>query len=149
MPEFAARSRFLVLALLPALAACATAVPQAGQPQGATRPVARVPAVRIPPTQPAPSATGFRPARIMDLPGLDGIIGAARDGLVARFGQPRLDVVEGDVRKLQFVGTACVLDVYLYPPAPGAEPRATYVDARRSSDGLDVDRASCAAALQR
>lgn len=85
----------------------------------------------------------------MDLPGLSGIIGADRSGLLARFGQPRLDVVEGDVRKLQFVGTACVLDVFLYPPAPGAEPRATYVDARRSSDGLDVDRAACAAALQR
>ncbi|NTZ43580.1 hypothetical protein G7A66_10900 [Altererythrobacter sp. SALINAS58] len=149
MLKVAARSKFLVAALLPALAACATAVPQAGRPQGAMRPVVRTPAVRIPPTQPAPSATGFRPARVMNLPGLDGIIGAERSGLLARFGQPRLDVVEGDVRKLQFVGTACVLDVFLYPPAPGAEPRATYVDARRSSDGLDVDRAACAAALQR
>lgn len=149
MSRVAARSRFLIAALLPALAACATAVPQTGQTQGATRPVVRAPAVRIPPTQPAPSATGFRPAKVMDLPGLSGIIGADRSGLLARFGQPRLDVVEGDVRKLQFVGTACVLDVFLYPPAPGAEPRATYVDARRSSDGLDVDRAACAAALQR
>ncbi len=149
MPEFAARSRILILGLLPALAACATAVPQAGQPQGATRPGVRAPAVRIPPTQPAPSATGFRSAKVMNLPGLDGIIGAERAGLLSRFGQPRLDVVEGDVRKLQFVGTACVLDIFLYPPVPGAEPRATYVDARRSSDGLDVDRAACAAALQR
>jgi hypothetical protein len=32
---------------------------------------------------------------------------------------------------------------------PGAEPVATYVDARRPSDGLDVDRAACVAALQR
>ena len=34
-------------------------------------------------------------------------------------------------------------------PAPGAAPKATYVDARRSSDGLDVDRAACVKALKR
>jgi len=49
---------------------------------------------------------------------------------------------------LQFSGTACVLDVYLYPPAAGSEPEATYVDARRSSDGQDVDRAACIVALR-
>jgi hypothetical protein len=41
-----------------------------------------------------------------------------------------------------------VLDVYLYPLTQGAEPTATYVDARRASDGLDVDRARCVAALR-
>jgi hypothetical protein len=41
-----------------------------------------------------------------------------------------------------------VLDVYLYPPSPGATPSATYVDARRPSDGLDVDRAACVRALR-
>ena len=60
----------------------------------------------------------------------------------------RLDVVEGDARKLQFSGEPCVLDIYLYPMRKGGEPAATYVDARRSSDGLDVDRASCIAALR-
>jgi len=58
-------------------------------------------------------------------------------------------VLEGDARKLQFVGEACVLDVYLYPMSPGAEPTATYVDARRASDALDVDRIACANALKR
>ena len=47
------------------------------------------------------------------------------------FGTPRLDIVEGDARKLQFSGGACVLDVYLYPPAAGREPETTYIDARR------------------
>ena len=65
------------------------------------------------------------------------------------FGPPRLDVREGDMRKLQFTGEACVLDVFLYPLRPGAEPVATHVEARRTSDGLDVDRAACIAALAR
>ncbi|MBW8785081.1 MAG: hypothetical protein JF593_10670, partial [Novosphingobium sp.] len=66
-----------------------------------------------------------------------------------QFGEARLDVWEGDARKLQFTGVPCVLDVYLYPVAPGREPQATYVDARRPSDGKDVDRAACIAALRK
>lgn len=84
----------------------------------------------------------------MDIPGLEGVIGSDAGALTRQFGTARLDVKEGDVRKLQFSGTACVLDIYLYPPSPNAEPRATYVDARRASDGLDVDRAACVAALR-
>jgi hypothetical protein len=76
------------------------------------------------------------------------VIGARSADLSRLFGPPRLDVVEGDARKLQFVGPACVLDVYLYPPDRG-EVRATYVDARRSTDARDVDRAACVAALRR
>ncbi|WP_420834960.1 hypothetical protein [Pelagerythrobacter marensis] len=86
---------------------------------------------------------------MMDLPGLEGVIGADADALQRTFGTARLDVWEGDARKLQFSGEACVLDVYLYPLRPGAEPTATYVDTRRSSDGFDVDRAACVAALRR
>ncbi len=85
----------------------------------------------------------------MSLPGLEGVIGADETALERQFGQPRLDVWEGDARKLQFSGEPCVLDVYLYPPRPGAKPTATYVDARRASDGLDVDRAACVRALKR
>jgi hypothetical protein len=69
--------------------------------------------------------------------------------LIRQFGTPRLDVREGDMRKLQFSGQACVLDVFLYPLQPRAEPVATYVDARRPNDGADVDRAACVAALAR
>lgn len=103
----------------------------------------------IPPTQPArTSPSGFRPARVMQVPGLEGVIGSTVEGLQRQFGLARLDVWEGDARKLQFSGEACVLDVYLYPAQPGAEPQATYVDARRASDGLDVDRVACVKALR-
>lgn len=64
------------------------------------------------------------------------------------FGEPRLDIVEVNGRKLQFVGKACVLDVYLYPDGKADTEIVTYVDARRS-DGAAVDRASCVDALQR
>ena len=84
----------------------------------------------------------------MNMPGLEGVIGADAESLQRMFGTARLNVWEGDARKLQFTGEACVLDVYLYPLRPGAKPTATYVDARRASDGLDVDRAACVAALR-
>lgn len=83
------------------------------------------------------------------MPGLEGVIGANVNELTRQFGTPRLDVWEGDARKLQFSGTACVLDIYLYPSAGGREPQATYVDARRASDGIDVDRAACVSALKK
>lgn len=136
------RSKLLpLLALLPALAACAPAATQ-------QRP-ARATSQAVPPQQPAPlPATGFRTARVMRGPGLEGVIGADVDGLIRQFGTPRLDVWEDDARKLQFAGTRCILDVYLYPPRQGATETATWVDARRS-DGRDVDRAACIAAMKR
>lgn len=82
------------------------------------------------------------------LPGLEGVIGSTATQLSRQFGQARLDVLEGDARKLQYSGKSCILDVYLYPGAPGREPQATYVDARRASDGRDVDRAACVSALR-
>ena len=83
------------------------------------------------------------------MPGLEAVIGSDASALVRLFGPAELDVREGDTRKLQFRGKPCVLDVYLYPYAPGQQPRATYVDARRASDGRDVNRASCVSALRR
>lgn len=112
----------------PVKSASAAAVPRSS---------VRVPVRRAPP-----------PAQVQVLPGLQGVIGATGADLVRRFGTPRLDVLEGDARKLQYSGTACVLDIYLYPPAPGREPQATYVDARRASDAQEVDRAACIAALR-
>lgn len=85
----------------------------------------------------------------MSLPGLENVIGKNETALANMFGAPRLTVKEGDARKLQFTGEACVLDIYLYPLQPRAEPSATHVDARRASDGQDVDRAACVAALRR
>ena len=131
--------------LLLALAACVSAP---------DRPTTARPSVPIgtPPPQDAaktPEAGAFRAPRILDLPGLEHVIGKNETALANLFGPPRLNVKEGDARKLQFVGEACVLDIYLYPLQPRGEPSATYVDARRASDGVDVDRAACARALRR
>ncbi|WP_374295381.1 hypothetical protein [Sphingomonas sp.] len=79
--------------------------------------------------------------------GLERVVGQDMAGLVKLFGQPDADVREGNARKLQFQGTFCVLDAYLYPK--GSEPpRVTYLDAREP-DGSAIDRASCVAALVR
>ncbi len=132
----------VTLPLLTLLAACAsTAEPAERSPAPSTRPVSapvRAPVRRTPP-----------PALVQVLPGVEGVIGATRADLLRQFGTARLDVWEGDARKLQFAGQACVLDVFLYPKNAGAEPQATYVDARRPSDGRDVDRAACIAALRK
>lgn len=129
----------IALALAPALAACA-AGPASQHPAATTQPRPRTV---------APVRTAPPPPRVQAAPGLEGVIGANSDALIRQFGIPRLDVWEGDARKLQFSASACVLDIYLYPSAPGREPEATYVDARRASDGQDVDRASCVAALKK
>ena len=105
-----------------------------------------------PPQQPvrtAPSGGGFIAPRVMDLPGLEGVIGRDATALANLFGPPRLEVKEGDAMKLQFSGSPCVLDIYLYPLQPGGRPSATHVEARRASDGENVDRAACVAALRR
>jgi len=104
----------------------------------------------VPPTvtRPGPARPPIRP-RVMAGPGLEGVIGGNAGDLQRQFGAARLDVIEGDARKLQFSGNACVLDVFLYPETEGREPTATYVEARRASDGKDVDRVSCVAALRK
>lgn len=117
-------------------------------------PVKSVGTVAVPPRVPRgqvrpPVRRAPPPPQIQALPGVAGVIGATPADLARQFGSPRLDVWEGDARKQQYSGTACVLDIYLYPATPGREPQATYVDARRPSDGQDVDRAACIAALRR
>ncbi|MBB3859894.1 hypothetical protein GGQ88_001155 [Novosphingobium hassiacum] len=82
------------------------------------------------------------------IPGLENVIGADVAQLGRQFGAPRLDVIEDDARKLQWTGTACILDIYLYPQPGNPRPTATYVDARRS-DGREVDRAACVTALRK
>jgi len=139
--------RKLILVLLPLLGACVSGTQGAAPNPNAQRPISRP--VSVPPTRPAPppQSGAFQAPRVMNIPGVQGVIGASAAGLQRQFGTARLDVIEGDTRKLQFHGEACVLDVYLYPLRKGAQPSATYVDARRASDGLDVDRAACIAAL--
>lgn len=147
-------TRFLATALASlALAACAAApsrptggaVPPPVRPQGVPPPSASVP-----PTVPLPPPVdGFREPEIMRGPGLDGVMREHAPSLIRQFGSPRLDVAEGDMRKLQFSSAACVLDIYLYPLRPGAEPVATWAGARRASDGAEVDLLACMQALRR
>jgi hypothetical protein len=75
--------------------------------------------------------------------GLEGVIGSSAPALVRRFGPARIDLLEGDARKLQFAGSACVLDIYLYPVHAGAEPTATHVAARQRAGGAAVDQGAC------
>lgn len=101
----------------------------------------RKPSARIdaPTTLPQRTATDQR--------GLEAVMGKDSAALIGMFGKPRLDAVEAYGRKLQFSGKQCVLDAYLYPEGKNRAEIVTYVDARRS-DGAEVDRATCIAALQ-
>lgn len=132
----------IVLATL-MLASCGGAEMSAG----GTSPVRSAPPpVRTSVPRPAPVV---RPsAQIQTIPGLESVIGADALQLGRQFGTPRLDVIDDDARKLQWTGTACILDVYLYPQPGSSRATATYVDARRG-DGRDVDRAACVAALRK
>ncbi len=136
---FPRRAGLAALLLVPLLSACGAS--GGGTVQSASA------ATRAPPRQPVSRPPAA--AQVHMMPGLEGVIGATATDLSRQFGSPRLDVWEGDARKLQFSGTACILDVYLYPAAQGREPQATYVDARRASDGINVDRAACVSALKR
>ena len=76
------------------------------------------------------------------------LVGQRAGAALSQFGRPRLDVAEGAGRKLQFAGTACILDIYYYAPKQGAEPVATHVDAR-TPEGRDANVDSCVNALRR
>lgn len=136
------RKSLPMLAIALVLSGCAsntpsprsTPLPPPGQAGNAVRQPGRI----------TPRAPSFQ-----TVPGLEGVIGADRSSLVRQFGPPRLDVWEGDARKLQFTGSACLLDIYLYPTKHSGEPIASYLDARRVSDGQDVDRTACVAALRK
>lgn len=99
----------------------------------------------VPPPQPIASVNPGPPASAFTKGGP--LMGEDVRQLTRQFGTPRLDIREATMRKLQFANGRCVLDAYLYPPAPGKEPVVTHVDAR-SPVGVNVDPASCAAALQ-
>lgn len=138
------RSTPLVLLATLALAACGGG--------GQTAPIRSTPKppVKSPvrTTVPRPGPAARPTAQVQMIPGLEGIIGSDALQLGRVLGKPRLDVIEDDARKMQWTGTACILDVYLYPQPGANRPTATYVDARRG-DGRDVDRAACVAALRK
>jgi hypothetical protein len=87
--------------------------------------------------------------QVMAARGLEGVIGSGAAALTRRFGVPRLDLAEGDARKLQFAGGACVLDIYLYPVAAAAEPTATHVEARLRQGGAATDAGACIREVER
>jgi len=142
-----------VLLMTVGLAGCVGApsgAPVQSRPVSQPAPVTTTPAPTAPlPTQVAPSTNSFIAPKVLDAPGLRGVIGTSERRLTQIFGEPRLTVREGDAVKLQFSGQACVLDVFLYPLRPREEPSATHVEARRASDGQPVNRGSCVAALKR
>ncbi len=115
-----------------ALAGCA-----GGPRPAASRPAAppRSTSVVVPPVM-APEGTG-------------GVIGAPAESLTRRLGTPRIDLAEGDARKLQFAGATCVLDVYLYPASAGAAPTATHVAARLRQGGGAVAPEACIREVER
>ncbi|AEG49982.1 hypothetical protein Sphch_2321 [Sphingobium chlorophenolicum L-1] len=115
----------LIAALCSAVAACGGVVPP--------------PATQISRPPAGPPASAFtRPGPL---------IGTDARHLIQMFGQPRLDIRESTMRKLQFANGRCVLDAYLYFPPQGKEQLVTHVDARTPT-GTDIDAASCSAALQ-
>ncbi|MBV7265530.1 hypothetical protein [Erythrobacter ani] len=77
------------------------------------------------------------------------IIGQRAQALTSRFGTARIDLTEGDARKLQFAGRTCILDIFLYPRANGAQPVATHVEARLRDGGRGADSEACAAEIAR
>lgn len=94
-------------------------------------------------------AAATAPAPIRQNVGPADIIGLSAETLTARFGQTRIDLAEGDARKLQFAGSSCVLDIYLYPTQRGTQPVASHVAARLRNGGTSVDAVACAAEIQR
>jgi hypothetical protein len=124
--------------IMAALLAAMIVAPAAGQRSRSRT----APAVRLPVRPPVPP-----PA--LPRADLDSVIGRDARAVAALFGTPALDLREGPARKLQFLGAACVLDLYLYPPrGGGGEQVVTHVDAR-FPDGRDMDRNGCIASLSR
>ncbi|MFM7379023.1 MAG: hypothetical protein ACKO1O_13005 [Erythrobacter sp.] len=134
----------------PLLTAALLAVALAGCAGGARKPAASAP------------RPGFRPAaaatprsaivvvpEVMAPAGLSGVIGSPAAALTARLGSPRIDLAEGDARKLQFSGATCVLDIYLYPVTAAAEPTATHVAARLRQGGAPADAGECLREIER
>lgn len=110
---------------------------------------AGIPAAKPPVATATPGRAVVRMPAMMQVSGLENVIGASASSLTRRFGEPRLDVAEGDVRKLQFAGRDCVMDIYLYPMQRGEEPVATHVEARQRQGGAPVDRRQCLGEITR
>ena len=98
---------------------------------------------------PTPQAGSFRAPVVQNERGLESVIGKGASALTQRFGKARLDLSEGDARKLQFSSNDCVLDIFLYPLRDNTVPVATHVEARQRVGGAATDRARCIAEVER
>jgi hypothetical protein len=98
---------------------------------------------------PSPVRTALPAPKILREEGLESVIGKGAPFLTRRFGRARIDLSEGDARKLQFISANCVLDIFLYPLQRGATPVATHVEARRRIGGGGADRADCIREVER
>jgi hypothetical protein len=127
------RSLVIAALLATALAGCAGGGGAVRKPSPSARPVAAT----------TPRGSIVVVPEVMAAKGLEGVIGSPAAALTGRFGQPRIDLAEGDARKLQFAGATCVLDIYLYPLAAAAEPTATHVEARIRQGGGAADPGAC------
>jgi outer membrane biogenesis lipoprotein LolB len=112
--------RYLALSLALALAACATAPRQA---------------TVAPPTPVQPQQSEQ-----------NSLVGLTAQELVGRFGAPVLQIREGTSVKLQFRGSRCVLDAYLYSSGSAGTMRVTHIDTRLPN-GAGTPQAACTAAL--
>lgn len=90
------------------------------------------------------SSGGMAPPPAVQYSRSQPLFGLEAKDLTARFGEPRLDIRDRTVRKLQYLtaGGRCVLDAYLYATARGREPTVTHIDTRLTN-GQEVDPASC------
>ena len=93
-------------------------------------------------TPPPPAAPPAPPPP----PGLAQLINTDAVAVTKLLGPASLDRSEGPARAMQFVRPPCVLDVYLYPPAPGAPPRVRTAAARKP-DGSRIDPGACLALI--
>ena len=103
-------------------------------------------------TAPTPPQQSQQPRLIPVTPSLPlrgELIGMTASELVQRLGTPALQIREGRSLKLQFRGSRCILDAYLYPPANASGPeRVAHVDARLPS-GMETDARICIAGMSR
>ena len=110
--------RFIAFSLTLALAACAPRLQQTPAPQV--------------PAQPQETSS---------------LVGLSAQELVGRFGRPALQIREGNSLKLQFRGSRCVMDAYLYPSGGSGALKVTHIDTRLPSGG-DIDQAACVLSLR-
>lgn len=92
--------------------------------------------------------TAFRAPTVMRGATVNRVIGQPASRLADRFGKPRIDLVESDARKLQFISDSCVLDIYLYPLEVGSAPVATHIEVRNRQTGNAVAPAECIASIE-